>query len=656
MLKKWLSPFQAEASGLTALTHARILSNHHRIQASPGYREAAEYCAQHLQASGLQAEIVSYQASPQVYFGNSRSFREWRCLEGELHLVEPYTKRLARYSEMELSIIQRSTSTPPEGVTTELVLVENATEEAGYAGLDVRGKIVLARGPQQRIHELAVEKFGALGILTDNMTAFPPLRTREDLVDAVQYTSYWWYDETVTSFGFAVSPRVGEELRSLCQKGPVHVHAHVEAELLEGGIENVEAFIPGETEEEVLLVSHLCHPKPGGNDNASGPSALLETARTLQRLISEGRIATPRRGIRFLLMPEFTGTHAYINHRQERLSKTVAALNLDMVGADPTKSGGPMTVVKSSRALPSFTAELAHGIWELASEDCRDHNRTFGYSLTNHYLTPFSPGSDHYILADPTVGIPCPMMITWPDKFYHTSFDTVENLSPQMMGRVAATAATYLYWVANAELEDLLALMSRMTAQFAPELELQVRSVREGLIEADLAMERLAWLKDCKIADLNSLQRLVRTEELAQWLGEVAKKVRLVEVVYEHYASELEGLSRTSSSMLVEVAATATETEDSLLQKVFRRKGIGPLDLNGFLRHLTQEEAEAWYRELTNARHDTRVLIQYYLDGTRPLAEVIRLAELEADQKDIPFTLAYIKLLLRLELIEEVVA
>ncbi|PWK13852.1 DUF4910 domain-containing protein [Tumebacillus permanentifrigoris] len=656
MYQKWLAPFQAEVSGEAALNHARVLSNHHRIQASPGYREAAQYCVNRLLEYGLDAEIVTYQAAPDVYFGNSRSFREWRCREGELTLLAPTKKRLARYTELELSLIQRSTSTPPEGITTELVLVENATEESGYAGLDVRGKIVLARGPQMRIHQLAVEKFGAVGLVTDNMTEFPPLRTREDLVDAVQYTSFWWYDERVTSFGFAVSPRVGDELRALCQKGPVHLHARVDAELVEGEIENVEAFIPGETDEEVLLISHLCHPKPGGNDNASGPSVLLETARTLQRLIREGQIQKPRRGIRFLLMPEFTGTHAYINHRQERLGRTVAALNLDMVGADPAKSGGPLTVVKSSRSLPSYTAELAHGIWELAAEDCRDFNRTFGYSLTNHLLTPFSAGSDHYILSDPTVGIPCPMMITWPDKFYHTSWDTVDNLSPQMMGRVATTAATYLHWVANAELDDVLALSSRMAAQFSTELEVQVRSVREGWIEAQLGLERLTWLRECKIADLYSLQRLVRTEQLAHWQQEVAQKVRLVELVHEHFHSELEGLTRATASTRAEIAASTTELANPLLHNVYRRRHIGPIDLPGFLCQLTLDEREAWAAVEQAATDNPRVLLLYYLDGKRTLAEAIRLTELEADQRDVPFTLAYINLLLRLDLIEEVTA
>ncbi|KEO83002.1 DUF4910 domain-containing protein [Tumebacillus flagellatus] len=656
MLNKWLAPFQAEASGEAALNHARVISTHHRIQASPGYREAAQYCVNRLREYGLDAEIVSYPATPDVYFGNSRSFREWRCQEAELQLLHPVSKRLARYTEMELSVIQRSTATPPEGVTAELVLVENAVEEAGYQGIDVRGKLVLARGSQMRIHQLAVEKFGALGIVTDNMTAFPPLRTREDLADAVQYTSFWWYDESLTSFGFAVSPRVGDELRALCKKGPVTVRARVEAQLLEGQIENVEAFIPGETDEEVLLVSHLCHPKPGGNDNASGPSVLLETARTLQRLIREGRVAKPRRGIRFLLMPEFTGTHAHINHRQERLARTVAALNLDMVGADPAKSGGPLTVVKSSRSLPSYTAELAYGIWELAAEDCRDFNRTFGYSLTNHLLTPFSPGSDHYILADPTVGIPCPMMITWPDKFYHTSFDTVDNLSPQMMGRVASTAAAYLYWVSNAELPDLLALASRMAANLAQELEVQVRSVREGLIEGALAAERLLWLKDCKIADLRSLQRLVLAEDEERFQSDLAKKITFVEAVCEHFAAELESLLQASAQTLAEVAATTAEAADPLLQKVFRRRGIGPLDLNGFLRQLTPEEREAWVRAQDDALHDTGVFVQYYMDGKRTLAEILKLAELETDKKDVPFSLAFIRLLQRLDLIEEVTA
>lgn len=65
----------------------------------------------------------------------------------------------------------------------------------------------------------------------------------------------------------------------------------MDAELYDGNFENIEYYIPGKKKEEILLVSHLCHPYPGGQDNASGPGTLMETMRALNELISSGRSA-----------------------------------------------------------------------------------------------------------------------------------------------------------------------------------------------------------------------------------------------------------------------------------------------------------------------------------------------------------------------------
>jgi aminopeptidase YwaD len=654
MFQKWIEPFQRETSGQSAMNHVHVITTMHRIQASPGYREAAHYCVRKLQDYGLQAELISYPADPNTYFGNLRSFREWNCHEGELLLVEPHHQRLARYTEMEMSIIQRSTSTPPEGVTTELVLVEDAEHDEGYEGLDVRGKLVLARGNVHAIVDRAVVKYGALGIVVDNMTEFLPVRTREDLIDAVQYTSFWWYDEPQTAFGFAVSPRVGDQLRRLYKKGPVTVFARVDAELHPGEMENVEAFIPGETDEEVLLVSHLCHPKPGANDNASGPSTLLETARVLNRLITEGKIAKPRRGIRFLLMPEFTGTHAHLHSRQERLKRTVAALNLDMVGADQTKGGGPLVIEKGGRALPTFTAELAHGIFEEVVSDFRNFSNTHSYSSVNYVLAPFSGGSDHFILSDPSVGIPCPMMITWPDKYYHTSMDTADHIDPKLMEKVATTAATYLYWIANAGLEELLALAGKMARSTSQEMELVLRAFLDGHVPFALAQEKLHFLNDRKQSDLHSLRPLVPQGMEDVWSTQLERHLQHVEQVCAYNVAELHALK--DSAPVANAEPAVVEETDPLLQKVLVRKLAGPIDLRSFLHLLTPEELAQWERDVAACQEfkTLPVMIQYWLDGKRTLSEAIHLIELETGIRDMPGSLAYVKLLNRLDLLEEV--
>ena len=79
----------------------------------------------------------------------------------------------------------------------------------------------------------------------------------------------------------------------------------------------MEAWIPGETQEEVLMTAHLCHPRSSVNDNASGAASAIEAMGVLQSLIDEGVLEKPRRTIRLLLIPEFTGTYAYLEERPE---------------------------------------------------------------------------------------------------------------------------------------------------------------------------------------------------------------------------------------------------------------------------------------------------------------------------------------------------
>lgn len=53
---------------------------------------------------------------------------------------------------------------------------------------------------------------------------------------------------------------------------------------------------------------------------------------TLHRLIESGRIPRPRRTIRFLWGPEFSGTGPWVKANRDLMDKTLCNINLDMVG------------------------------------------------------------------------------------------------------------------------------------------------------------------------------------------------------------------------------------------------------------------------------------------------------------------------------------
>jgi aminopeptidase-like protein len=270
-------------SGPLALNFLERISSYHRIQASPGFREAANFCLQTLREAGLKAHLLSYPAQEGVYFWSLPSFQEWEAKEAWCYLEEPREEacKLADFAENPISLIQRSA--PFEG-KAEVILLENGENLEDYQGLDLGRKIVLTSGEVSRVQKLAVEKFGAVGILYDGMRSLPPVRERMDLPDARQYTSFWWEAGEKKCFGFVLTPRQGEKLRSLLKQGQkVTVKVKVDSRFYDGSFEVVEATIPGLTDEWILVVSHLCHPHPSANDNASGAAVAMEAAIVLSQ-------------------------------------------------------------------------------------------------------------------------------------------------------------------------------------------------------------------------------------------------------------------------------------------------------------------------------------------------------------------------------------
>jgi len=409
LLERIWQSYSGEAAWQTVVD----LSRYHRIQASPGFRQAAQWLQQRLNREGLATEILSYPADENTQFWAMQSFQEWHCVAASLHLIEPaeQSQRLAEYRADPISLIQRSAAFAGEA---EVVLLEDGTEETDYEGLDVAGKVVLSKGELRRVWELAVKQRGAVGILYDGMRVVPPVRPEGDLSDVRQYTSFWWQPGDIKCFGFVLTPQQGQGLRALLQEGQsrVRIRARVDSRLYDGALEVVSAVISGRSEQEIVVVAHLCHPRPSANDNASGAAAALEAARTLQTLIAAGELAPPRRTIRFLWLPEMYGLYAYLAGREAELGRLVAGLNLDMVGQDQAQTGSVWLIERPPDAAASFAPDLlAHLRDRLPAvkgmtDAAPTHTGIGAYPLYRQAETPFSGGSDHLILSDPDIGVP----------------------------------------------------------------------------------------------------------------------------------------------------------------------------------------------------------------------------------------------------------
>ncbi len=677
LYRQTLAAIWEAVSGEAALQTVIDLSRFHRIQASPGYRRAAQWLHRSLLRTGLQAEILSYPAEEQVRFWGWPSFQEWDCSEATLHLVSPASEAmlLADYRACPLSLIQRSTSFDGEA---EVVVVEgarNGEDEADYAGLDLAGKVVLTRGDVGRVRELAVERRGAAGILFDGMRIVPPARLEGDLADARQYTAFWSQPGVARTFGFVLTPRQGQALRRLLKKGEkVRVRARVLAEEYDGSLEVFSATIPGTSEQarEILVVAHLCHPQPSANDNASGAAAALEAAHALYNLVVSGTLPRPRHTMRFLWMPEMTGTMAYLFGREAELGQMLAGLNLDMVGEDQDQTGSSWLIERPPDAAASFAPELLACLRDLFLDVkgwpgvSRSHTGIGGYPLYRQAEVPFSGGSDHYILSDPTVGVPTPMLIQWPDRFYHTSADTPERTDPRSLARAAALAAAYAYWLAGAGEQEVSSLGFQMVARFKTRLVEAARAAAAeilGLSDGDslaaglAALDRrLAYLLDRQRAALAGLESLAPVLCLVEELQDQVQEVARQELAWVRQAAGLRAVQLGLPGLPQAAPRSLDAGEEEAAHLCPARLVRGPVPLHSYGTTLPAADWEAWTQRLAAAadspHHTLTSLALYWANGSRSVLDIADLVEMEAGVRDTGLLLHYFRLLEKLGFLE----
>jgi aminopeptidase YwaD len=690
MFKPILDALAGEYSGERAKRHVEEIARFHRIQSSPGLRAAATYAYDYLRSIGLQGEILRFAGDGVTQYWTALAPQEWECTGAQLRLVQPADKAalLADFAEEKISIIQRSIATPPEGIEAEVVALDGGENEADYAGIDIAGKLVLIKGNLARIQQLAVQRHGALGIIFDGMREQPPVRPALDLAGARQYTSFWWRPEDKRCFGFVLSPRQGEQLRRTLraarEKGEsVRLHAQISARFYNGHMDAATAVIPGELpgelNEEILIVAHICHPQPSANDNASGVGAVLETARALQTLIGAGALPRPRRTIRFLLPPENTGTWAYCAGDDKRRARTVAAINLDMVGENQELCGSSFLVERLPRAMAAPVDTLAVAIQEALAQEVSGLNDLGSYALFRYASTPFNGGSDHYILSDPSVGIPCPMLIEWPDRFYHTSFDTVDKVDPASLRRAGLLAGTYAAFLAGAGPEEAAWLAyeahTRYKAQLARTGQDAMTDTAGQALTALHLSPALAEKKAGGIAlDIARLQKQLlfqagRHQASLAWLqrlggDSIASTLRMLQSdaatgAWSEWTAQSEAAqgiaARAGLPTLPAPPEHSLDQWEKAAQAITPRRCLpGPIHLVPYLARLSAQKQDAWYALGRAHRATPDILLDlamYWADSKRTLLEVADLVELETGKRDVEYLLAYVRLLQELELV-----
>jgi aminopeptidase YwaD len=518
LAEKDVAAIAGEISGETAKRNLEGIARFHRQRGSKGFHEAAELVAERLRAYGLtDVAILQFPADGKIFYGTQRSRPAWDAEFAELRLVwsEEFDGcsgddvcAKSHFESQQSEFLVESYEAEPVAlaedsesadVRAELVDVGGGTKDSDYTGKDVRGKIVLVGAQPGAVQDLAVGKFGAVGIVSyaqNQKTAWSGGN-----LDAIR----WGHLETFSAnktFGFMVSLRTAQALQGRLAKGEkIRLRAVVKAGQHAGNYEVVTATISGADaklkEEEIAFSCHLDHQRPGANDNASGCATILEVARTLQKLINEGKLARPARTIRFIFPPEIEGTLALLTGYgywgtqststapnglkramvmdgeslgPELAKRIKAVVHMDMVGGRP-ETKAVFHVTRGPMSLPSFVQDVAWAFAEWVNEE------TYQFAATGKAEYPmvsaeggkeplraeysaYTMGSDHDVYQDSSFGIPAIYLNDWPDRFIHTNLDSAANIDATKLKRAGFIGAASGYFLAGMDTHRGLSVMS----------------------------------------------------------------------------------------------------------------------------------------------------------------------------------------------------
>ena len=457
---KYFDEIAGEASGDIALHHTIAMAGWERNRLADEFASnfwESDYVLKMLKSYGFaNAKIDKFPAPGKV----------WDGIKGLLWEVSPKRQKLADFEEIGAMLASGSQNA---NVTAEVVWVGEAREK-DFEGINVTGKIVLSSAPVGQLHNIAVKK-GAVGVISFN--------SPRPLVDPLQIpwtgiSGRGGAQGQQSTFGFMLPPREGYRLRDRLFRGEkITVHAQVEAGMAEYDLEVPNCVIEGTDPEagEIIFSAHLFegYNKMGANDDISGCAAILDVARTLKTLFDEGRLPRPKRSIRFIWAPEFSGTIPWVKANKNLMDKTLCNINLDMVGLWLSKSGSFLCLERTTYGNPHYLNDVMENYYKFVGETNKEiiqnratedekwiissngSNDPFYYAIETHY-----GASDHEVFNDWGVQVPGIMMITWPDNYYHTSHDNPDKLDATQLKRVIAIAAASAYTIASADDELMM--------------------------------------------------------------------------------------------------------------------------------------------------------------------------------------------------------
>ncbi|MGN7385499.1 DUF4910 domain-containing protein [Sporosarcina sp. SAFN-015] len=658
-MKKSFREIANYVSGDRIFMNLKEISNFHRIQASTGYRMAANFCKNKLVAEGFKTTLRTFKADGSTWYLTSKSFKEWDCKKAYCDLISPEFKRIADFDADNISIIQRSYPCDYRKKPLEIVYLDKGNCKDNYRDIELNGKIIFVRDHFQSYVDWAIKEQGALGIITDYIPELKDVRTRYDLLDIRAYTSFWWKhtDDEPKTFGFVLTPRQGDELAKVCITMKAEgrypkMNCYIESSLYEGEIEAVETVMPGTIDEEILIISHLCHPRTCANDNSSGVSSSMEALKSIKDLIEKGRLLPLKRTIRMVFIPEFTGTYAYLNSLGDNISKIKAGINMDMVGGRQDKGHGPLTISGLPHSTPSFVADLAALALDEVKKDVISHNKDNYVSMFNSVVSEFQAGSDHIILSDPTINIPTIMLGQWPDKYYHTSGDTIDEVDPFILQKSASIAASYLYSLANLKVADVPIILNKSRERLVTILTKLIDSAFDEKINNNQLQYKINCIEKSYILYCDDYKRFFQFDE-TESVDRIVENEKIVikELINSLFTAYLNSIGKVDLNY---EPPLGKPEYDYIPVRKYKAPILHHDDYA--LNDVELMEAFKDYSRMQKPKvlspHLMETITQYYINGELTVNEIAQQVTTEIRDGDVEYVHEYVQLLVKYGLVE----
>ncbi|WP_417212921.1 M28 family peptidase [Bizionia sp.] len=487
-------------SGDIAYETTAFVEKYWRVVGNKGFNESIHFIAQNLESAGFILEEKAKPNNRLTYRIEKRPLKNptWEMVDALVTFNSREAPLLAHKTNRNM-VALNSYSTPKEGVTAEVVYVEDVQK---LKKMDVKGKIVFAETSPSRIYNDAIVKGGAIGLMTyDNPSYLQP----EKNTTSIQFRSIP-LNSKLKPWAIALSYQAKERLKESLSNGPITLNVQIETKIYESEELTIVADIKGNKLPNERLVFSAHVQEPGANDNATGVGVALEMA-TLSAKLLKNNTWNPTRTLTFLWGDEIVSTGRYVQEDKMRAQDIKWGISLDMVGENTDITGGSFLIEK----MPDPSA-----IWTRGNDK---HSEWGGSKMSldqmkPHYLNdfvigefeaqgkranwevntnPFEGGSDHM----PFLRSNIPSVLFWhfTDQFYHTDNDRLDKVSKETLKNVGTASLLSAYTLLNSDATTAKTIITHIETAAISRLHEELKQGKIAIKKGDKLAEQIEIIK-----------------------------------------------------------------------------------------------------------------------------------------------------------------